>query len=233
MSNSAELLQTLPQDHLAPSGSGVNFNQENLQRVLGVIWAPDSDCFTFKTDFPKLNESLVNGKRVPTKREVLRLVMSVFDPLGLVTVLMLKAKLLMQEIWRRGTDWDERIPDELLDRWTTWLEDLQRAKTFKSVRCYVLGIGEIQEIQLHVFGDASEQAFAACAYYRIQGTRGIKVSLVIAKSRVAPLKILTIPRLELQAAVMSCRLSQFVCSQHTFRIEKGYFGRIPGQYFAG
>ena len=60
----------------------MNFNEENLQRFLGVIWAPDSDCFTFKIDFPKLNDSLVNGKKVPTKREVLRLVMSVFDPLG-------------------------------------------------------------------------------------------------------------------------------------------------------
>ncbi|XP_033228869.1 uncharacterized protein LOC117180478 [Belonocnema kinseyi] len=223
MSNSVELLQTLPQDHLAPSGSGLNFNEENLQRVLGVIWAPDNDCFTFKTDFPKLNESLVSGEKILTKREMLRLVMSVFDRLGLVTVLMLKTKLLMQEIWRRGTDWDERIPDELLGRWTTWLEDLQRAKTLKIPRCYVLGIGEIQEIQLHVFCDVSEQAFAACAYFRIQGTRGMKVSLVIAKSRVAPLKILTIPRFELQAAVMACRLSQFISSQHTFRIEKTVF----------
>ena len=104
MSSSKEVLATLPQGTLAQGGSKLALDSESFQRVLGVIWSPDSDHFTFTSVFPKVDRKIVDGEKQPTKREVLKLVMSVFDPLGLLSVMSIRAKILMQDVWRAGSD---------------------------------------------------------------------------------------------------------------------------------
>ena len=163
MSNSKEVLATLPQGTLAQGGSKLAFDSESFQRVLGVIWSPDSDHFTFTSVFPKVDRKIVDGEKQPTKREVLKLVMSVFDPLGLLSVMSIRAKILMQDVWRTGLRWDQTLPEDLTSKWKTWLEDLRSANELRIPRFYALGIGQVENIQLHIFCDASQQAFAAVA----------------------------------------------------------------------
>ena len=89
MSNSSEMLDSLPPGAVAQRGAELAFGEEELARVLGVICSPESDIFTFTTNFPRLDSRLISGENQPTKREVLKLIMSVFDPLGLLAVMMI------------------------------------------------------------------------------------------------------------------------------------------------
>ena len=187
MSNSSEVLDSLQPSAAAQRGAELAFGDEELARVLGLIWSPDSDIFTFTTNVPRVDSWLISGGKQPTKREVLKLIMSVFDPLGLLAVMTIRGKILMQDIWRSGLEWDAKLPENLTKKWTTWLEDLREASKIRIPRCYALGIGELRDVQLHVFCDASEQAFAAVGYFRLEGEAGMRTALVAAKSRVAPL----------------------------------------------
>lgn len=194
----------------------------NTEKVLGMWWDTCSDNFTFSLKLNKGNKELFSGDVAPTKREVLKIVMSVFDPLGLLSHFMVYAKILLQEIWREKTDWDTKITDSSYTKWNEWLSMLRRIEEVKLPRCYgsqfCNGLTEI-----HVFVDASESAYAAAAYARIQTSEGIKCVLVTAKTRVCPLKGLTVPRMELNAAVLGCRLSQFIRKSHNIEFESFTF----------
>ena len=223
MSNSPEVLRALPAEAVAQRGMELAFNEEEFQRVLGVVWSPENDIFTFSTAFPRVDQRLVTGEKHPSKREVLKLIMSVFDPLGLLAVMTIRGKILMQDLWRAGVSWDSAIPENLKAKWETWLADLKMATEIRIPRCYTLGIGKIRNVELHIFCDASEQAFAAAGYLRLEGESGRRTVLVMAKSKVAPVKQLTIPKLELQAAVMGSRLAQTIIDLHTLKICKRVF----------
>ena len=148
---------------------------------------------------------------MPTKREVLKVVMSIFDPLGMLGNYMVRAKILLQDIWRSSLNWDEEISQALFKRWKIWLQGLQQIKDLKIDRCYNVHFKQIINIQLHIFCDASEQAFATVAYFRFEIGNEIKIVLCQeSRNQVAPLKRLTIPRLELQAAVMGSRLAKTI-----------------------
>ena len=179
VANSKEVLDALPQDAIATGGSQLSFSNEDYQRILGVIWLPESDIFTFTIKFPKLDERIVNGEKPLTKRDVLKLIMSVFDPLGLLSVMTIRAKILMQDIWRSGSTWDQPLPEALIGKWITWLQLLDKAAALRIPRSYVSGIGAIDDVQLHVFCDASQQAFAAVAYLRLEGENGVRTTLVM------------------------------------------------------
>ena len=113
MSNSPEVLSALPAEAIAQRGMELAFNEEEFQRVLGVVWSPENDIFTFSTAFPRVDQRLVTGEKHPSKREVLKLIMSVFDPLGLLAVMTIRGKILMQDLWRAGINWDSAIPENL------------------------------------------------------------------------------------------------------------------------
>ena len=99
------------------------FNEEEFQRVLGVVWAHENDIFTFNTEFPRVDRRLVTGEKHPSKREILKLIMSVFDPLGLIAVMTVRGQILIQDLWRTGVNWDSAIPENLKPKWDTWLAD--------------------------------------------------------------------------------------------------------------
>ena len=86
MSNSNKFLKSLSTESVTQRGKELFFNEEDQQLVLGMVWAPESDTFTFNTAFPKVHQRLISGEKHLTKREVLRLVISVFDPLGLLAM---------------------------------------------------------------------------------------------------------------------------------------------------
>ncbi|XP_063894313.1 uncharacterized protein LOC126055473 [Helicoverpa armigera] len=191
-------------------------NIENIEKVLGVIWKPHTDELSFNLKLARLPTGLLD-KETPTKREALKIVMSLYDPLGLASPITIRAKQILQEAWRRGVDWDQPLDEELSSQWRAWISHLEQLKNVNIPRCYP-GYSEATEIQVHVFTDASEKAYATAVYWR-STTRdnNVHVSLVMAKAKVAPLKLLSIPRLELQAAVMGTRVAAAVIYEHNVK----------------
>ncbi|XP_076660478.1 uncharacterized protein LOC143363834 [Halictus rubicundus] len=174
------------------------------ERVLGLFWDTRFDMLGFNIGMVKIPESLVNKEKVPTKREYLRVVMSVFDPLGFLSRLTLMSKILMQEIWRSGFGWDDHIRMEEHAGWLSWVKRLREAVQIRVPRCVSPNGKCYTRADLHVFCDASLKAYAAVAYLRFEIENApAHIALIMAKTRVAPLKPLSIPRLELQAAFLS------------------------------
>ncbi|XP_043482111.1 uncharacterized protein LOC122511116 [Leptopilina heterotoma] len=223
MTSSSEVRAAIDPSILAPTGKGVTLTDENNTRILGVHWSPETDSFHFCTQFPKLDKQLTTEVKSPTKRKILQVVMSVYDPFGFLSPLTIRAKILLQEIWKEGTHWDEEVSPEISKIWNDWLKDLKKIDEIKIPRYYVGGIGKLKNVQLHIFCDASTQAFAAATYLRLEGDHGIHITLVTSKSRVAPIKILTVPRLELQSAVMAARLSTFIRQEHKTQLDRVVF----------
>ncbi|XP_055589664.1 uncharacterized protein LOC129741877 [Uranotaenia lowii] len=206
----------------------VHFNQDkasDTERVLGIIWDPKEDVFSFSTDHrADIKEYLENIKK-PTKRVVLSCVMGFFDPLGLLAPFTVHGKTLIQDLWRSGCDWDQELSSECFGTWKRWIDLLPLVRTIRIPRCYLGQIHskDVTSLDLHVFTDASETAYGCVAYFRVTWAGGIKCSLVMAKSKVAPLKQQSIPRLELMAAVLGAKMHQIIKQNHSFTIHKCYF----------
>ena len=201
VSNSRELLQSIPTTEIAKGVQGLDLCKDKLpaERTLGMEWRTDDDCFTFSSNLLE---------KPNTKRGILSMVSQVYDPLGLLAPFLLKGKVLMQRACKKVQNWDEAVSEDLAKDWTLWKEQLSNLQDVSIPRCLKpQDFGEVKNTQLHYFCDASLDGYGACAYLRMINKHDkVHVALVMAKSRVAPLKPMTIPRLELQAAVEATRL---------------------------
>ena len=203
LGSSSEVVSEMLQKHFEDKHLG-----SDSIKVLGLKWLPQSDCFVF------------GGVDVPpdlliTKRVVLSFVSRLFDPLGFLNPFMIAAKILFQNLWKLGLQWDVPIPEELQQMFLSWIADLQLVKSWKIPRRYFQvpwkEATTATQFQLHAFGDASERAYGACVYLRVSKPDGsYSSSLVISKVKVAPLKTLTLPRLELMGSLLCARLLVFV-----------------------
>ncbi|XP_021951196.1 uncharacterized protein LOC110848321 [Folsomia candida] len=221
VSNSEELIKLIPEEHRGERMKNFDSDAGNkVERVLGLHWDTTEDCWSFPINFKKMQSQVINGETHPTKRQILGVVMSIFDPIGLIAHYTVKGKMLLQAVWRSGYGWDDEITGECLDNWKIWIQELESIKNLKIPRCYATFNCEESEVELHVFCDASELAYAAAAYFRIDNGRTIETSLVMAKSRVAPLKSISIPRMELMAAVMGTRLGFTVKKELEFETKR-------------
>ncbi|XP_068726592.1 uncharacterized protein [Montipora capricornis] len=156
---------------------------------------------------------------------MLSLISGLYDPLGFADPFILATKTLLQELCRQDFGWDEQIPDEKLLRWRNWVGNLSNLQQITWARCFKpKGFGDLTDIQLHHFSDASEVGYGAASYLRLKDNAGhIHCSLVFAKSRVAPLKTITIPRMELVAASVSAKLHTFLEEQFDLPIHRSIF----------
>ena len=205
-SNNQTVLDDLPEEKLAKQPSGIQFDDKAPSRALGVHWDLETDCFVYK-----VNVSIDQTKPC-TKRIILKKIATIYDPLGLLTPITLVAKLFMQELWRDQVEWDEEVSKSLKKRFGSWIVRMTViASTIAVPRS--LNLEEDQDVQLHIFCDASEKAFAAVAYVRVEIEGIVSCHILLSKSRVAPLKKLTLPRLELQGAVLAVRLKETVVEE--------------------
>lgn len=143
--------------------------------------------------------------------------MSIFDPFGFLSNIHVNAKILIQETWKLTIGWDESVPDDISKKWYQWQTELDELKNLKIPRCYSLNISIASNIQLHIFVHASLEAFAAVSYWRIESENGVELSFIYGKSRVAPRKPLTVPRMELQAAILGVRMKQAILESHSIK----------------
>ncbi|XP_046145647.1 uncharacterized protein LOC123988932 [Osmia bicornis bicornis] len=172
-------------------------------KTLGVQWNPGQDEFRFTTlDFKSLSGAV-------TKRSVLSSIARLFDPLGWLAPITIAAKILMQDLWILKCEWDSALPVEVRDRWLEYCNSLSALPTLSIGRW--LGASCNSEVQIHGFSDASSRAYAAAVYIRInEGDGRFRTSLLSAKSRVAPVKTVSIPNLELCGAVLLIKLLRHV-----------------------
>ncbi|XP_043220536.1 uncharacterized protein LOC122380951 [Amphibalanus amphitrite] len=190
---------------------------QGTQRALGCVWKPEEDVLGVK---------LTNMSQPATKRGVLSRLSMVFHPMGLVSPFVLRAKALVQRLWATKYAWDEPLADQELVEWDRWLSDLPCLEWVKIPRCYKTDANEAgteRRCQLHVFCDASETAFGAVAYFRFSSSGGHMTCFVMSRTRLAPLKQLTIVRLELQAAVLGVRLADLIKRETTYHIDETLF----------
>ncbi|XP_064644640.1 uncharacterized protein LOC135498317 [Lineus longissimus] len=174
----------------------LNLDGTHSRRTLGINCDMKSDVFCF--------ESIVI-QNVCTKRGIMSKISSVFDPLGLLSPFVLRAKLIMKSLWEKGYGWDDIVSDADSSDWTRWCEELSELPGLHIPRCYWPCEFVPETFVLHTFCDASEFAFAACSYLFVSSESGeLYGSLVMSKTKVAPLKdrCLTMPRLELQGLAL-------------------------------
>ncbi|GFW83539.1 uncharacterized protein TNCV_4590401 [Trichonephila clavipes] len=170
-------------------------------KTLGVSWKSQEDCFIFKI--------AVELKDSYTKRCVLSTIARLFDPLGLLGPVVARAKIFMQSLWSLKIDWIDELPSERAKEWHRFLEDFNSVRSICIGRCIVHP--QATRVELHGFADASEKCYGAVIYCRSQSPDGATtVKLVTSKSRVAPVKSVTMPRLELCAAVLLAKLMKRV-----------------------
>ena len=137
----------------------------------------------------------------------------------------LKGKQILQQMCRDKLDWDSPVPENLRSEWEKWRHDVVSLEQLEIQRCFKPeNFGEIQVCELHYFSDASLEGYGQCSFLRLVNEKDQPYcSFVIGKARVAPLKQLTVPRLELAAATLSAKMSEFLHQELPYTDVKEYF----------
>ena len=194
-------------------------NSLTRQRVFGMPWDPEKDVYFIPPD----SYQNVKDIQTPTQRSLLKFTSSILDPLGLTAPLTIRLRTCMQLAWTTGQHWDKPIPKEHLadfHQWTSEIDHFQKIELHRQLHNYK---SQPKRHELHVFSDASEKAFSAVSYLRtIHDDNHISIDFLIGKARVAPIKRLTIPNLELQAATIGSRLAVYIKEELDIRIAKTF-----------
>lgn len=210
VSNAPGLVSHLPDSHVQTGGLSLDMDTESSIKILGLKWNPLSDSFSFTVN--PLN-------KLCTKRTLLSEMSRIFDPLGFLVPISLVLKVLVQQLWTLGCDWDEQVPPSIHDSWNKFKAELPLLCSLGIPRVIVRG--SCSTVEIHGFCDASEKAYACVVYFRIIDDCNISTFFICSKSRVSPLKRISIPRLELCSALLLAHLVEFV--QNTFPLS---FSRV-------
>nr|CAI5842475.1 unnamed protein product [Callosobruchus analis] len=210
-SNSKEILMHMGVE--STKTNVCNINEKENFKALGLSWDNTKDNFVFHTEIHDCD-------RV-TKRSMLSVIGQLFDPMGLASPCIIIAKIMLQKLWIEKSDWDSEVSDELTLSWVklrSELKNLNELKVKRPVTCV-----RPARIELHGFADASAEAYGAAVYIRSVDSNGeIVVNLLCAKSKVTPIKTISIPRLELCAALVLTRLIEKVKHSITLKFEEIY-----------
>ncbi|XP_024123270.2 uncharacterized protein LOC112143483 [Oryzias melastigma] len=218
MTNDRAVLASIPEKERAKEVKDLDLSNDPLpdEKVLGVNWCAELDQFKVS----------LNPKSMPhTRRGILSFVSAMYDPLGFLSPVILPAKMILQELCCQKISWDENIPPELEQRFLVWLSDLARLDGFAVNRCLKpVKFGKISSAQLHHFADASERGYGVVTYLRMKNDNlETHCSFIIGKSRVSPLKQMTIPRLELTAATVAVKMDKLMNRELQIPLEQSVF----------
>lgn len=171
--------------------------------TLGLGWSPKSDTLHFPVNFKEVN------KDIPTKRSIMSMAFMIFDPLGLLSPYIMQAKLMLQKLWQLKVDWDQPVPDDIMIQWTEFSKGFTTLPKFHIPRFVMCD--SPKRIEFHCFTDASQVGYGACVYVRSTNSDGKhEIYILCSKSRVAPIKPTSIPKLELCGALLGARLCKSV-----------------------
>lgn len=213
VSNSLEVLTTVPENHRAELVKQLDLDREKppLERVLDIQLNIHRDTFTFM---------VAVKSRAPTRRAILSTVSSIYDPLGFLSPFILKAKQILRKLCIQKCGWDVICPEEISKIWQSWITELDQLS-----RCMKPpNFGAVRTAWLHHFCDASESGYGTVSYLRFTNYEGYAhITFVLGKSRVAPLKQITIPRLELAAATLAVKVDRMLQSELQIKPENSTF----------
>ncbi|XP_050746280.1 uncharacterized protein LOC127012102 [Drosophila biarmipes] len=210
-SNCYALLKSLPKEICEYPPEDLEEDRSiRFVKVLGLCWEPKPDYIFFKLETPAFTTAL-------TKRILLSELAKIYDPLGLLSPTVVFLKILFQDSWLSSADWNEVLPQQMCTRWQQFASEMHLLETCRVPR-YISA--PHQEMELHGFADASSQAYAAVIYSRVEVNNGYAVKLIMAKTRVAPIKPISIPRLELNAAHLLSKLIYLVKQSLTVPISR-------------
>ena len=218
MSNNRNVVESIPKCDRAASVVDLNFEIIPTERALGVLWDVQKDVLGFS----------VHPKSIrPTRRNILSIISSVFDPLGIAAPFILPGKILLQDLCHKGVGWDTELSDIDSRLWSQLADDLPDLAGLKVARCIkppVDEFGEIVDVQIHHFSDASDKAYGTASYIRFVSASGnIHCTFIFGKSRVAPLKKITIPRMELTAATLAVKLNNMIITELSLHVDNVYY----------
>ncbi|XP_064640944.1 uncharacterized protein LOC135495877 [Lineus longissimus] len=218
--NNKEVLKHIPNQYLSENLQCLELGNTQLpvEKTLGVVWCVESDMLRFRVE--------IKDKPL-TRRGLLSTVSSIYDPLGLISPFILTGKRILKELCLSGSSWDDPLPDNVRNEWERWRTELLELPKVSIPRCYRAGTleGPVTNVELHHFSDACFSGYGQCSYVRLEDATGnCTTSLVMAKSRVTPAKAVTIPRLELTAALLSARVGKFLGKELDYdQIEHFYY----------
>ncbi|XP_076246254.1 uncharacterized protein LOC143186464 [Calliopsis andreniformis] len=211
--NSPDLLGNIPHSSHSHAVDLALFVNSEL-KVLGLRWIPSGDFFYF-------NLQRFQPSAIPiTKRTLFSEIAKLYDPLGWLSPVVIRAKILMQSQWLEKIQWDEQVSAETLKMWNTFCADWSRLNQWKLPRWIRYG-ADTTSVELHGFCDASLAAYSAVTYLRVTTIdNGVFTSLLMAKTRVAPTKTQSIPVLELNGAVLLAELILHVRDSLAMKIDR-------------
>ncbi|XP_025831267.1 uncharacterized protein LOC112904716 [Agrilus planipennis] len=211
-SNSKQIISNISVSREQYIQNTIKLKDHSENKTLGILWNPERDSFQYDINNYNFSDQV-------TKRSILSATAQIFDPLGLLAPIVIIAKLIIQDLWQSKLSWDESIPLHLNTRWLRFKDQLPDIREISIPRWVT--VTNANSIELHGFSDASEKAYGACIYVRSKDSLGnYSVSLLCAKSRVAPLKNISLPRLELCGAVVLAQLMQRVKDSINLHIDK-------------
>ena len=197
-SNRREIISSVPPDNRSTELSHLDLSCNPLpnESALGLTWDAEADTLCFRTK---------HKHKTVTRRGILSVLHSLYDPLGFSSPVIQPVKVLLQNLCKSKIEWDDSIPPQLETQRNTWLEQLPLLSSFQIPRCYqTADFNNIVSARIHHFSDASLKSYGYVSYLRLIDDRGaIHCSFLFAKTKLTPLKVLTIPRLELCAATLS------------------------------
>ncbi|XP_063368821.1 uncharacterized protein LOC134657197 [Cydia amplana] len=282
-SNSQTVINSIPKETLGNSAVMFKVGQQyEGERTLGLLWNPNEDTLGFDVSLKKLSENIIHGKERPTKRDILRVVMSIFDVYGFLAPFTINGRLIVQLTWHLGVTWDEQVPDVVYEKWLKWINQLKLMREIRLPRYYqhaatsaneivtespsasemvtaptsvsetateaasasgtrlvpvisaaggdapaqqqdLLTMNSYKDLQLHLFCDSLMKVMCAVAYWRWKENNTIRTAFITSKCRVAGLKKSTVPRLELNSAVMAARLAETIIKEHRIKPDRRIF----------
>ncbi|KAL4006299.1 tumor suppressor p53-binding protein 1 [Sarotherodon galilaeus] len=207
ISNRPTVLEAFPPEDRAKNIGNLDLCAQDspVQRSLGLLWNVNTDTFTFKVD---------NEQKAFTRRGVLSTVNSLYDPLGFLAPITIQGRLILRELTGLTDDWDATLPDNMKAEWSIWKDSLRDLEGLQIPRPYTsLSTSGAQTKTLCVFADASVKAIAAVAYIKLSTSNKTEIGFVFGKTKLAPQAGLTIPRLELCAAVLAVEVAELIVAE--------------------
>ena len=205
-SNDPQVICHLPAaDRSASTELWLSHQQSDAKEsTLGLQWHCQSDTLTYKC-------RQMESQAAPTMRIIYRILASQYDPLGYIIPFTTRAKSLVQKLWEKQRDWDDPLlPADILQAWKEWESELKHIDKISIPRCYVTAVLDSPNAwrDIHIFCDASERAYGSVGYLRTEDASGqVQVAFLAARSRVAPKRQQSMPRLELCAALTGAQLA--------------------------
>ncbi|XP_069106964.1 uncharacterized protein [Argopecten irradians] len=212
-SNSAAVLEAIPEENRSTSKQRNLESNSPVERALGVHWFTEKDTLGFQINLKD---------QPPTRRGILSMVSSDYDPLGIASPFILTAKSILQNLCKQGLRLDDNITDADLRKWNTWISQLHELENVEVERCYKPSdFGNVTSVQLHSFSDASDTGLEMVFYLRfIDETGRIHCSFLLGKSRVAPLKTVQYQEWSLQRLHRPSSCSPADCASRGLSIGK-------------